>query len=437
MSAGAELGVRVSFEEFLLELERKWIRTILLLGITLIPLFGVLDMVMMPAAKLKLFWAIRAITVLICILQYLILARFDLGRYSIAHAYVFTFVVGGMISYMTTHLGGFESSYYAGLNLVVVAVNLFLPWEARHGALNGLMIFVQYIVLNALIDHAWQWSSLINNLYFMGATTIIAVTIGFHKHRLTRSEFDARAALWGEMEIAKKIQTALLPADRQRIGNYDIAGLMIPASEVGGDYYDIVPVGAEGAGWVTMGDVSGHGVTAGLIMMMAQTSILSALQEEPDVLPSRMMPKINRLLRANIERLGEIKFMTAIAVRLEANGCTVAGKHQDLLIYRAAHRIVEVLPTFGFWLGLRELGPDNFRDEFVAMAPGDTILLFTDGATEIENASEEMFGVERLAAEFKRLGEASIDHCLAGLLAAIQDFGVRQDDDLTLVLIRR
>ena len=81
------------------------------------------------------------------------------------------------------------------------------------------------------------------------------------------------------MEVAKRIQTSLLPQNR-RVGGYDVAARMQPAAEVGGDYYDIIQAG-EDRNWIAIGDVSGHGVESGLVMMMTQTSILSLVQREP------------------------------------------------------------------------------------------------------------------------------------------------------------
>ena len=94
----------------------------------------------------------------------------------------------------------------------------------------------------------------------------------------------AMSALWGEMELAKKIQTVLLPR-APAISGLEIAAYMRPADEVGGDYYDVI--NAQGIDWLVIGDVSGHGVPAGLIMMMVQTAIHTVLEGKPNLQAGR------------------------------------------------------------------------------------------------------------------------------------------------------
>ena len=162
---------------------------------------------------------------------------------------------------------------------------------------------------------------LTNNLFFLSSTAIIAVSINHVKHKLVKKEFfllvelkKARDALWSEMELAKRIQTALLP-DREKIRGYEIAAAMFPAKEVGGDYYDIIET-PKGDKWVTIGDVSGHGVDSGLIMMMAQTSISAMVGNCSECQPSEVLRRVNHVIKENIARLGSDHYMTMMAIHL-------------------------------------------------------------------------------------------------------------------------
>jgi len=87
---------------------------------------------------------------------------------------------------------------------------------------------------------------------------------------------------------------------------------MLPAREVGGDYYDIIET-SDGDKWVTIGDVSGHGVDAGLIMMMAQTCISSTISSIRNCQPSELLSSVNQVIRENISRLGSDHYMTMMA----------------------------------------------------------------------------------------------------------------------------
>ena len=115
---------------------------------------------------------------------------------------------------------------------------------------------------------------------------------------------ETRDALWGEMELAKKIQMKLLP-ENPSMADYEIAAYMRPADEVGGDYYDIINVAD--IDWVVIGDVSGHGVPAGLVMMMVQTAIHITLDQNADIAPENLLTIINKTIAKNIRRLGENK----------------------------------------------------------------------------------------------------------------------------------
>ncbi|XDD51652.1 SpoIIE family protein phosphatase [Leptospira sp. WS92.C1] len=184
----------LDFNQFVWILEKKWIEIVCILGCVLVPAFGGLDYFIIPPQylneNLEFFFILRGAASLIILTQFLILKNCKPGRWNAIHAYVFTFVVGGIISLMTVRLGGFESSYYAGLNLVLIAINLFLPWNALKGALNSVTVVAQYLIVNFIFDHDYEIISVVNNLYFMFGTAIISITIAHFKFNLTKSEFE-------------------------------------------------------------------------------------------------------------------------------------------------------------------------------------------------------------------------------------------------------
>jgi len=443
------------FERYRDGLVHSWMATLTMLGFTLYPLFMVLDVFTMPPQLLRTFAWYRGGVTLAVLAQYFIVRRTRPTPWSHLHGYVFSAITGGTIVQMTRDLGGFDSAYYAGLNLVIVAVNLLLPWRAIHSAVNALIVLAMYVAYNALFGGAFESSILVNNLYFMGATTVIAVAISYTKHRLIEQEFHLRAelvdanerldrsrqdlkaardALWSEVEVAQRIQTALLPRNR-RLGPYEVAGVMLPATEVGGDYYDMIETGA-GERWVNIGDVSGHGVESGLVMMMTQTSILSAVTQQPGLSPSAVFQSVNKVLRENIARLNTNRYMTLNLVRLEQDRLIVAGKHQDILVWRAASGRVETVTNQGCWIGMVDDTQDLVDNLTLEVAGGDTLLLFTDGATEA-TSGDQMYGQERLTAAFERVATQPLDTGLETLLRNVRHFADKLEDDVTLVLIRR
>jgi serine phosphatase RsbU (regulator of sigma subunit) len=444
LDATVRVAPREAFEEYVWSISHQWSRTLTALGFTLIPLFLVLDYYTMPVELLTRFALYRATTTIVVIAQYAVLRATKPSRYSIAHGYFFSFVVGSMIALMTTDLSGLNSTYYAGLNLVMIATNLLLPWRAIHSAFNGLLVIGLYVVLNLLIPNHERvhYDVVVNNMYFLISTAIITVAISWVKQRLIREEFFARSnletardALWGEMEVAKHIQTSLLPKERA-VDSYDVAAETIPAAEVGGDYYDVI-ARRDGELWVAIGDVSGHGVESGLIMMMAQTSLATAVERIGDGGPSDVVRTVNGVLTENIARLGADRYMTLTALVFRDGEVVFAGKHQDILVYRAATGRVESIPTMGTWLGVLADLSGHVSDARVRVDVGDVVLLFTDGVTEATSAAGEMFGEERLEAALSRHAGRPAAEITEEILEEVRQFVGVQADDITVLALKR
>jgi len=246
-----------------------------------------------------------------------------------------------------------------------------------------------------------------------------------------------RDALWGEMELAKKIQTVLLP-EKPEITNYEITGYMKPADEVGGDYYDVINV--VGMDWIIIGDVSGHGVPAGLIMMMVQTSIHTVLDKNPNMDPSELLEVVNRIISDNIKRLGEDKYMTITVFAGHKDGkFFFSGLHQDIMIYRSQTNKVELVETEGIWIGIMEDINGMVNDSNLELHVEDVMLLYTDGITEAtissSAAKEEMYGEEKLLSMLKRFGNETTDEIQSQILNSLEGFN--QQDDVTLLIIKR
>ena len=430
------------FDQFLNSIIHDWLKTLTFLVITLVPLFFILDYFIVPRDLLRQVGIYRLIATLIVIIQYMIIRMTKPSSLSYLHGYIVSIVVGGVIVLMTRDLGGFYSSYYAGLNLVIIGVNLLLPWKASHSALNSLIIIFLYTFLNYIGIEDYRLNYLINNLFFLCATAVIAVSINFVKHTLIKKEFYlmcelkiARDSIWSEMELAKRIQTALLP-DKQKVKGYEIAATMIPAKEVGGDYYDIIETPG-GDKWVTIGDVSGHGVDSGLIMMMAQTCILSKVCNNGSCGPSEMLNFINGIIRENISRLGSDHYMTMMALRLNESDITIAGKHQDLVVYRSALNRTESVRIPGTWLGIIDDIKDGLSDCTIEINKGDIVLLFTDGITEATNKNGEMFSQVRLEQALNAYADLPVGKLRDKIIEEVTAYQEEQLDDMTLVVIKK
>jgi sigma-B regulation protein RsbU (phosphoserine phosphatase) len=240
-----------------------------------------------------------------------------------------------------------------------------------------------------------------------------------------------------ELEIASNIQRAMLPT-RPQHPDFEFAGKMLPADEVGGDFFDVLV--SERKLWITVGDVSGHGLGAGLIMLMAQSAFASQFRAQPSAVPNSVMSAVNELLWENItERLRENKYVTCQLLAYRDNGVfRVAGGHQFPLVYRAITGQIERIHVAGPWLGILRSWPEAPSSE-VQLEPGDVLCLYTDGSIEARNEAGELWDTERFSealreglSQFEDM-ERAIDHVFGRLF----EHCPKPDDDVSLLLVRR
>ncbi|MGE5708359.1 MAG: PP2C family protein-serine/threonine phosphatase, partial [Bacteroidota bacterium] len=239
-----------------------------------------------------------------------------------------------------------------------------------------------------------------------------------------------------EMEIATQIQTALLPRDFT-IQNSELSMELVTATEVGGDLIDYIPR-EDGGFWLAVGDVTGHGLTPGLVMMMAQTTLTSQVLANPKAMPSDVLVQINQTLYNNVKfRLGNDNYMTLQLIRHEGNGRFIAaGMHCDILIFRNKTRSVERIEVPGFWTGLVPDVADMTTNYGFELQPGDILLLYTDGLIEAMNEQQEQYDIDRLQEALIRNAELPLDDLKANILREVQDFLHVQNDDISIIALR-
>lgn len=429
------------FEAYQRYIIHSWLKTITALTFVLVPIFFVLDIFIAPRSSLPLFALYRATSTLLALAQYLVVRNTKPTRFSFLHGYFVSLQVGGIIALMTVHLGGFASGYYPGLIMVIIGVNLLMPWRATHTAGNCTLIILMYVGFNlAFTDGDAVMAA--NNLFFLVGTSVISVAINYVRYRLIQTEFSllvqlkqARDALWSEMELAKQVQVTLLP-QRMSVKGYEVAVAFSPAREVGGDYYDVIET-AHGDRFVAIGDVAGHGLDSGLIMMMAQTAVTTVVKGNEQCTPGEVLKTVNAVLRENVGRLGSNHYMTMTVIKLEDDYITVAGHHQDLLIYRGYEKRVDTFATQGSWLGITD-NLDGFVEGVdIPIERNDCLLLFSDGVTEALSPSGELFGQDRLADAFARVAPWGTQAGLRKLQDEINNYQDRQEDDMTVIMMQR
>ena len=240
-----------------------------------------------------------------------------------------------------------------------------------------------------------------------------------------------------ELEIAERIQTGILPKHFALPG-FESAARMKPAEAVGGDYYEILP--STSGFWIAAGDVSGHGLNAGLVMLMMQSALGALAIYAPRARPADLLDAANRLLVENIRcRLGSDDHATLVLVHVNLDGRFVfAGGHEPLLVWRASSGKCEIIDTPGPWVGILPDIAKAAPEGSGQLQPGDLLVFHSDGISEAGARQRKPFGLERLRASVERLGDQPVDDvCREILREAVAWVDGLQEDDMTIVAVRR
>jgi len=253
------------------------------------------------------------------------------------------------------------------------------------------------------------------------------VTVALEYARLARQALD-RDRLARELEVAATIQGHLLPRPASNLPGFKVEARSTPTRDVAGDTYDLLT--EEGDLVVTVTDVSGKGVGAGLIASGVQAGVRLLLPEG-----YRLEDLTRRLNTFLCGATQDNRFATFAMVRIAADGSLYAvnAGHCPILLRRGGGTI-EQITSSGLPLGILDVG--GYATERRQLAAGDLVVLYTDGFTEAENPDEEEFGVDRVAAVIADAGGGA-EGAAAALFDAVERFteGRPLEDDATLVVV--
>lgn len=246
-----------------------------------------------------------------------------------------------------------------------------------------------------------------------------------------KSEVRERERIEQELRTAQDIQRSLLPKDIPLLPGWQIAPYYRPAREVGGDFYDFLPF-EDGRVGIVIGDVTDKGVPAALVMAATHTMLRAVAQET--ISPGEALAKVNDLLYAEIPPMMFVTCFYAILDPGSGRLC-YANAGQDLPYRQHAENVSELRAT-GMPLGMM---PGSYYEEYeVAVAPGESILFYSDGLVEAHDTKREMFGFPRLMTLIGTHldGNTLIDFLLSELTIFTGD-NWEQEDDITMVVLQR
>jgi sigma-B regulation protein RsbU (phosphoserine phosphatase) len=265
------------------------------------------------------------------------------------------------------------------------------------------------------------------------AQTALALEVA----RLTTAigrEMAQRERLNRELEIAQEVQAHFFPQRLPRVPGLDYCGQCWPAREVGGDYYDFLEL-PEGKLGIAIGDVSGKGIGAALMMASLEASLRGQAAVSHDL--AELMTRVNKLV---YEASSANRFATLFYAEYDPRSrqlSYVNAGHNPPVILRKSDQECEVLrlETGGPVIGLL---PQCYQHQSFPLEPGDQIVLFTDGVSESMNARDEEWGEDRLIEFAKTCQGLPASEAMAQIRAAAEAFaaGAAQHDDMTLVVLR-
>jgi serine phosphatase RsbU (regulator of sigma subunit) len=282
-----------------------------------------------------------------------------------------------------------------------------------------------------------------HNVEFLGFTVFVAALGYISAHRIFANE-ERLLTINKELEIARQIQSSILPQRLPTVRGLEIAARYLPMSAVAGDFYDFLEIDEKRIG-VLIADVTGHGVPAALIAAMLKVAFVGQVANAHD--PARVLTGLNTALCGKFEE----HFVTAtyVYLDLQQNLLRYSGAgHPPLLrssnTARVEARGVEVTEEIeqnGLMLGL--FPEAAYTSLEIALRPGDRYLLYTDGVSEAKNARQEEFGTARLLKFLETHQDGSVNRAGDDLLAEIANWSRAtqnsaqpvQDDDITLLLL--
>lgn len=242
-----------------------------------------------------------------------------------------------------------------------------------------------------------------------------------------------------ELEITQALQQMFLPKTEElkNIPGLDIAGYMRPATEVGGDYYDIITYGDRVK--ICIGDVTGHGLESGVLAIVIQTAIRTLLANNETNL-EKFWDVINRIVIDNVRRINSDKMSTLLLLDYRDNSLYLSGQHEEVILVRANGQLKRIdTINLGFPVGLDE-EITAFIDEIkIELKSGDVIIVYTDGISEAEDNNGVQYGLERLCQVVQLHHKKTAEEIQNAVLEDLEKHIGTQKiyDDITLIALKK
>ena len=293
----------------------------------------------------------------------------------------------------------------------------------------------------AMPKTGWLMAPPISKWLWIGGTllSILAGSLMFILVIIPAKLKSENLRLSAELDVTRRMQKMLVPADYelQQINDLELAGFMDPALEVGGDYYDVLEY--DGRLKIAIGDVTGHGLESGVLMIMLQTAIRTLLVNgETDY--KNFLDVVNRTIYQNLIRMKCDKSMSLLIADYVNGSFYISGQHEQVIIVRNDGKLEEIdTMDLGFPIGLDADISDFISAQKVELNCGDMMVLYTDGITEAENINKELYGLARLMDLVQKNHHKSAQEIRQTVIDDVINYIGKQTvfDDITLLVIKK
>lgn len=279
-----------------------------------------------------------------------------------------------------------------------------------------------------------QLSDIENKRSMFGLVAVACLSLGYGLFvRALGKENKRRAEVEADVKLAQTIHESLLPRSPLITSWCEIAGTSIPAAQIGGDFFDIIPI-SDSKILVVIADASGHGTGAGILSAMTKSGIIQELRHTQS--PDRLLAQVNATIHAVTKKN---MFVTCAAALFDRETMTVAmvtAGHPPILRYDIVTDTVEEFRMQNLGLGISSAA--EFRSQTVPMRSSDLFCFITDGLPDALNAKNEQFGMERVMAGLRNGMNRSAVEVNDHLIGTVKQFSGSTDveDDITCVVVR-
>jgi sigma-B regulation protein RsbU (phosphoserine phosphatase) len=245
--------------------------------------------------------------------------------------------------------------------------------------------------------------------------------------------------LSAELEVTQRLQTMILPKEQElkTIKELEISGFMEPADEVGGDYYDVLQ--NNGLLKIGIGDVTGHGLESGVLMLMVQTAVRTLMESNQND-PKKFLEILNRTIYKNAQRMNSDKHLSLCLIDYQEGKLKLSGQHEEIVLIRSGGDLERIdTVDLGFPIGLEETIEEFVFQVEIELKSQDVVVLYTDGITEAENTQGMQYGLERLCQLIKNNWKESAEDIRQNVISDVKKYigNNKVYDDITLVVIKK